>query len=132
MEKSSGLLSPRPTGKMPKTRRLFCPTSQARSVKIFIFPKERNYDLKKPSRPHEGRFAIVTIRGAGCDGRGRAARRAAQSRTVKPRGPVPPTLGSSEWNPFATEAIKPGTPGRARSSRKTIAQGVPVVSACLY
>ena len=25
----------------------------------------------------------------------------------------------------ATEANKPGTPGRARSSRKTIAQGVP-------
>jgi hypothetical protein len=42
---------------------------QARFVKISVFPKRRNYDLKKPSRPHEGRFAIVTIRGAGCDGR---------------------------------------------------------------
>jgi hypothetical protein len=29
-------------------------------------------------------------------------------------------------------ANKPGTPGRARSSRKAIAQGVPDVSACLY
>jgi hypothetical protein len=61
---------------------------------------------------------------------GRAARRAAGSRTVKPCGPVPPTLGSSEWRcPFATEANKPGTPGRARSSRKPIAQGVRVVPA---
>jgi hypothetical protein len=33
-----------------KTRRLFCPTSQARREKIFFFPKERNYDLTKPSR----------------------------------------------------------------------------------
>ena len=65
-----------PSGNRQKSRRLFCPTSQARLAKIFLFPNDRNYDLKKPSRPHEGRFAIVTIRGAGCDGRGRAARRA--------------------------------------------------------
>ena len=52
-----------------KTRRLFCPTSQARFAKIILFPNYRTYDLKKPSRPHEGRNAIVTIRGAGCDGR---------------------------------------------------------------
>ena len=47
------------------------------------------------------------------------------TRTAKPRGPVPPTLGSSEWKcdfglaaetqTFATEANKPGTPGRSRS-----------------
>jgi len=52
-----------------ENRRLFYPTSQARRAKIFIFPKGGNYDLTKSSRPHEGRFAIVTIRGAGCDGR---------------------------------------------------------------
>ena len=58
-------------------------------------------------------------------------------RTVKPCGPDPPTLGSSlvemRFRPYgrnaeideATGANKPGTPGRARSSRKTIAQGVP-------
>jgi hypothetical protein len=39
-----------------------------------FFPKQRNYDLTKPSRPHEGPFAIVTIRGAGCDGRGTPGR----------------------------------------------------------
>jgi hypothetical protein len=69
---------PDPTGKTPKTRRLLCPTCQARSAKIYLFPKQRNYEITKSSRPHEGRFAIVTIRGAGCDGRGRAARRAAR------------------------------------------------------
>jgi hypothetical protein len=47
-----------PLAQPPKTRRLFCPTSQARRVKIFLFPKDGNYDLKKPSRPTtEGRSA---------------------------------------------------------------------------
>ena len=58
-------------------------------------------------------------------------------RTVKPCGPDPPTLGSSlidtRFRPCGrnaeidktTGANKPGTPRRARSSRKTIAQGVP-------
>src|SRR5690242_8477411 len=36
-----------------KTRRLFCPTSQARLTKIFFFPKYRSYDLKKSSRAHK-------------------------------------------------------------------------------
>jgi hypothetical protein len=39
-----------PVGQPPKTRRLFCPTSQARGAKIFVFPKDRIYDLTKPSR----------------------------------------------------------------------------------
>src|SRR6202022_3939093 len=52
---------------------------QAVTEKIFIFPKDGSYDLKKPSRAHYGgRFAIVTTRGAGCDGRASAARRAAR------------------------------------------------------
>jgi hypothetical protein len=48
-------------------------------------------------------------------------------RTVKPCGPDSPTLESSfvEMIDKAMVAKKPGTPGRARSSRKTIAQGVP-------
>jgi hypothetical protein len=77
---------------------------------------------------------IVTEREAGCDGRDSCARRARPTRTVKPCGPVPPTLGSSLSMMIdkATEANKPGTPGRARSSRKAIAQGVPDVSAYLY
>ena len=46
------------------------PDDQAHHQKIFSFPKERNYDLSKRSRAsQEGRFAIATTRGAGCDGR---------------------------------------------------------------
>ncbi len=43
------------TRRRRKTRaRLFCPTSQARRAKIFIFPKDRIYDLKKPARLDTG------------------------------------------------------------------------------
>ena len=102
-----------------KTLRLLINNARrpAPRAKIFIFPDYRIYDLTKSSRPHEGRFAIVTIRGAGCDGRGCVARRAAQSRTVKPCGPVPSMLGSSCAKRFcaATVTKTPDTPGRAWS-----------------
>jgi hypothetical protein len=43
----------------PKTRRLFCPTSQVRHAKILFFLKGVNYDLTKPARlDTEGRMAI--------------------------------------------------------------------------
>jgi hypothetical protein len=72
--------------------------SPALAAKIFVFPKFGNHALTHAvPRSPQRRFAVVTKRGAGCDGRGRAARRAAQSRTVKPCGPDPPTLGSSDW-----------------------------------
>ena len=76
--------------------------------------------------------------GAGCDGRGGIAGRAMLVATVKSRGPGAPTLASSlpDWRcrpdgptrrkRRATEANKPGTPGRSRISRKAIAQGMPV------
>jgi hypothetical protein len=50
-----------------------------------------------------------------------------RARTAKSCGPDPPTLGSSlrMTSSWATGAIKPGTPRRARISRNTIAQGVP-------
>ncbi len=84
-------------GQTPKTRRLFCPTSPATFRKNISLSESRNIvDLTVTSRAHYGgRIAIVTTRGAGCDGRGRAARRAAQSRTVKPCGPDSPMLGST-------------------------------------
>src|ERR1700759_399507 len=48
-------------------------------------------------------------------------------RTVKPCGSGSPMLESSlQVILQAMVAKKPGTPGRARSSRQTIAQGVPV------
>ena len=44
---------------------------QAPPAKIFLFPKERIYDLTKPPRPNTRDVRpIVTTRGAGCDGRG--------------------------------------------------------------
>ena len=71
----------------PKTRRLFCPTSQARLAKIYIFPNGRNYDLTKPARAsQEGRFAIATTRGAGCDGR------------VGPQGVRHSAYGQAVWS----------------------------------
>jgi hypothetical protein len=48
------------TGKTPKTRRLFCPTSQARLAKIYLFPKDRSYDLKKSARLDKG--DVIAIR----------------------------------------------------------------------
>jgi hypothetical protein len=79
------------------------------------------------------RFAVVTKRGAGCDGRGRAARRAAHLRTVKPCGPVPSTLGSScAAICAATVTESPTHRGERGVSRKAIAQGVPIVSANLW
>ena len=121
------LLSPRHDGHPAKNRRVFCPTSRALFAKIFLFPKIRNCGLTSASRAHqEGRFAIVTIRWRGMRWTRSCARRLHRTRTVKPCGPVPSTLGSSCANDrAATVAKKPETPGRARSSRKTIAQGVP-------
>src|ERR1700747_841554 len=50
----------------------------------------------RASRAHtEGRFAIVTKRGAGYDGCAGSARRAPPTHTAKTRGPDLPTLGSS-------------------------------------
>ena len=67
------------------SRKNICLSETGRSV-VMIEPVPRS---------HRGRFAIVTKRGRGMRGRGRAARRAAGARTVKPCGPDPPTLGSS-------------------------------------
>jgi hypothetical protein len=56
----------------------------------------RNYDKTKTSRSdYGGRFANATRRGAGSDGRKGDAGDAYPARTAKPRGPDPPTLGSS-------------------------------------
>jgi hypothetical protein len=107
------------------------PDESTPAGKIFLFPKDGNYDLTKPSRAsQEGRFAIATTRGAGCDGRVGAAWRAAP-RVRSSRVVLAPRRWSQPPGRRARGMVanKPGTPGRARSSRKAIAQGVPVVSA---
>ena len=68
-----------PTGKTPAALLKKCAPCPASGAKIYAFPKDRTYDLTKPARASkEGRFAIATTRGAGCDGRVSAARRAAR------------------------------------------------------
>jgi hypothetical protein len=59
----------------------------------------------------------------------RRAGRAWLTRTAKSCGPDLPTLGSSlcVTSAQAMVAKKPGTPGRARIRRQTIAQGMPVL-----
>ena len=84
------------------------------------------------SRTHErGATRSSRVLGAGCNGRAGAAGRATPMRTAKSCGPDLPTLGSSLCATSAqtTVAIKPGTPGRARISRQTVARGMPVAPA---
>jgi hypothetical protein len=121
-----------------KPRRLFCPTCPAPLAKIFLFPKFgiRALSPAVPCSP-EGASRSSRTSGAGCDGRGRAARRAVRSRTVKPCGPDLPTLGSSLSRCDFGLAAKTPRSARRRGlaspvprgergvSRKTIAQGVP-------
>ena len=65
---------------------------------------------------HEGRIAIVTTRGAGCDGRERIVRRAMRERTAKACGPGALVAGANPRveEPGGTVTQKPVSPGRAR------------------
>ncbi len=63
-----------PTGNTAKTRRLFCPTCQALSAKIIVFPKGGSYDLTKPFRPFE-RDVRPSSRHVGRDAMDAAVRR---------------------------------------------------------
>src|SRR5262249_7294653 len=114
------------TGKTPL--RLFindatCPAARA---KIFAFPKHRSYDLKKPARLDTGdvRPSSPAVRRVVRDGE--ACRGGAPRRRVKRCGRVPPMQGTSPGlRARGDGGKKAGSPGRSRSSRKTIAQGVP-------
>jgi hypothetical protein len=89
-----------------------------------------NYYHAVPFLPR-GRLAIVTIRGAGCCGRERGARRA--NRRVRRNRDV---LSPRRWcqvcedKSQATVAIELISPGRPRISRKTIVRGMPGVPVC--
>src|SRR6202035_1039882 len=80
-----------------------------------------------PSRSGKrGVRAVVTKRGAGCDGREGAADERRVSRTAKSCGSGAPTLALSLWsNPRTTGARKPGPREEHEENRKTIAQGRP-------
>src|SRR5690242_11557090 len=76
--------------------------------------------------PPEGRTRRH-LRGAGCDGRGACLQANGARAYGQAAWSCPPDAGVKFANDDlrATEANKPGTPGRSRSSRKAIAQGVP-------
>jgi len=92
---------------------------RAPRTKIFLFPIIVNCVLCHASRAHKrGGSRSSRTSSAGCDGRGRVARRAA--RRVRSSRVV---LSPRRWGqppghePGGTVAKKPASPGRARSSR---------------
>jgi hypothetical protein len=107
--------------------------------KYFAFTEERIRCIAASSRPlQEGVSRSSRHVGAGCDGPSRIAGRAMQAAdgeiawSWRPDAGVKPASRRCrlkrptrrDWR--ATEANKPGTPRRARISRKAIAQGMPV------
>jgi len=71
-----------------------------------------------PSRPTEGRIAIVTDAGRDAVDAGGAADESADLRTAKSCGPDAPTLASSVRRWSASDGGKTArSPGRARSNR---------------
>src|SRR5690242_8105227 len=117
-----------PAGRPGMTRGWFCPTGksvrfsgsefvlcQALAAKIFVFRFSENYDYLWHPASSEGRTRRHG-REAGCNGRF-PLRVTSAARGGRPRRVV---LIPRRWdqvggdNPPATEANKPGTPGRAR------------------
>ncbi len=124
-----------PTGKTLRLIGSSIALCQAPPRKIFRFIFSENRDYLRSSRLHlEGRIAIVTDVGSGERWTSWCRRRAASRRTVKSCGPDSPMLGSSLARTFggATGANKPAPRGEHEAAVKTIAQGVPVVSAALW
>ncbi len=98
-------------------------------------PQIRTIFQPSPSR-HEGRFAIVTKRGAGCDGRLR--RQASFGSPDENAAAYGEVVWSWRRDPGVTLAVSPAgnggkkgrSPGRVRISRKPIARGRPGCLGC--
>jgi hypothetical protein len=108
---------------------LFCQIAvQPSSQKYFAFAVGQIISTSSP-RPASIRGAYASSRtlGAGCDGRGSGARRAALARTAKSCGPDAPTLASSFAKQFARRRWQqsPVTGESTEETVKTIAQGRP-------
>jgi hypothetical protein len=95
------LLTMRVVGK-PGAAVLMCPTGKSvtclsspfrKNIPLLILPKSNLYP--SPSRPTEGRLAIVTDAGRDAVDVGGAKDESAGSRTAKSCGPDAPTLASS-------------------------------------
>jgi hypothetical protein len=121
----------RTSGQTSKTRRLFCPTSQARRAKIYHFPKDRSYGLKKSSRaryrgasPSSRSVARVVMDALGAAGECTEGVRSSCVVLIPRRWDQSPGQ-----KPGGMVAKTPGHQGERGVSRKAIAQGMPVVSA---
>ena len=114
------------------------------AVKIFCFRFSENHDCIRASRVHQRDVSRSSRTwSAGCDGRVAAARRAARDADgeiawswrpdagVKSRGMAMSALRARRAViRAATEANKPGTPRRARISRKPLRRGCRSVFGC--
>src|SRR6185312_17492628 len=114
-----------PTGKSLRfigRRSLQC---QASLRKILLFHFSEIHDCLPPSRPDERDVRVVTNVGRVAMDALRPRDERLVMRTAKSRGPGAPTLASSlaDDDREATEANKPGTPGRSRISRKPLRRG---------
>src|ERR1700752_5169918 len=111
-------------------------SSQPPKSKIFRFTEIPIYGINRSSPcHHEGRFAVVTKRGAGCDGTLPASgdlHRKRWPRTAKSCGPGAATLASirSACAGTATVTIKAAHRGEHEGNRKTIARGKPGCPGC--
>jgi hypothetical protein len=95
------------------------------------FPKNQITLYSPPSRPTEGRLAIVANAGRDAVDAAGAFDERRVRRTAKSCGPDASTLASSLRKvPQATAAKKPDRRGERDISRKTIARGMPGVSRC--
>src|SRR6201999_1725776 len=95
-------------------------------AKIYVFPKGRSYDLKKPARLDTGdvRPSSPDVRRVAMDALGRkTCGIGAYGQAV---WSCPANAGDKPVSQLAGDGgKKAGSPGRSRNSRNTIAQGVP-------
>ena len=101
-----------------------------KKIPFLTYPKSHLYRL--PSRPTEGRLAIVTDAGRDAVDAGGASDEGAFSRTAKSCGPDAPTLESSLWRQLRRRRWQesPVTGESTKETVKTIARGMPGVFRC--
>jgi hypothetical protein len=103
-----------------------CAPSPLRLQKIRLPRRAKHRQISAHPVHQEGRIMIATNAGQDAVAAGLFARRARNGGRSSRVVLSPRCWGQAcQSNLQATGAIKPGTPGRARSSRKAIAQGVP-------
>ena len=109
---------------MPDGKSVIC--CPAPCAKIFPLPRSsKSPSYPPPSRPTEGRLAIVTDAGRDAMDADGAEDEGAVTRTAKSCGPDAPMLASSLRTSASDGGKKAGRRGERGISRKTIARGMP-------